>query len=159
MRSTSKSREIERFRKFLKSGMPGNHAYVVLLGLTQFDWPGVLAQIEKGLPFATFERFLRATGFTQQQLLELLQIATRTFMRRKKEGRFSPAESDRLVRAARVFATTLHLFNGDVEDTVSWLTDAQRAFRGATPWEMARTEVGADEVERLIYQLEHGVLP
>jgi len=151
--------DVQKLQQFLKTRMPGPHAYVVLLGLVRFDWPSVLAQIEKGLPFSTIERFIRNSGLSQEDVLDLLQIATRTFMRRKKEGRLSPAESDRLVRAARVFATVLHLFDGDASKAAAWLTDAQRAFRGETPLKMARTEIGAHEVERLIYQLEYGVLP
>ncbi len=158
MRTASKG-DIQKFRKFLKGGMPGPHAYVVLLGMHQFDWPGVLAKIDKGLPVSAIDRFLGNSGLTQEQLLDLIGIAPRTFMRRKKQGRLSPTESDRLVRAARVFATALHLFGGDPEETTIWLTEAQRAFRGTTPLEMARTDVGAREVERLVYQLEHGVLP
>lgn len=156
MRSAS---DVQKFRSFLKSGMPGGHAYVVLLGLHQYDWPGVLAQIEKGLPMAALDRFLKNSGFTQEQLLQLLQIAPRTYMRRKQQGRLSPDESDRLVRAARVFSKALHLFAGDTEEAATWLNDAQRAFRGVSPLEMARTDIGAQEVERLIFQLEHGVLP
>ncbi len=155
----SSTADLQKLQKFLRSGMPGSHAYVVLLGVSQFDWPGVLAQIDKGLPFAAFDRFLRNSGLTPEQLLDLVQIAPRTLMRRRQQGRLSPAESDRLVRAARVFARVLHLFGGDAAATVVWLTDAQRAFRGVTPLEMARTEVGAYEVERLIGQLESGVLP
>lgn len=151
--------DVQKLQKFLKTRMPGSHAYVVLLGMTRFDWPGVLAQIEKGLPFSALDRFIRNSGLSQEDVLDLLQIATRTFMRRKKEGRLSPAESDRLVRAARVFAKALHLFGGDAEETVAWLSESQRAFRGTTPLEMARTDVGAHEVERLIGQLEHGVFP
>ena len=151
--------DVERFRGFLETGMPGPHAYVVLLGLSQFDWPGVLAEVEKGLPFTALERFLRNSGLGQAQLLDLVQIAPRTFMRRKGQGRLSAAESDRLVRAARVFAKALHLFGGDAEETAAWLNEAQRAFGGATPLHMARTEVGANEVERLIGQIEHGVFP
>jgi putative toxin-antitoxin system antitoxin component (TIGR02293 family) len=158
MRTAPKS-DLRKFRKYLKSGMPGPHAYVVLLGMHQFDWPGVLAQIDKGLPFSAIERFLGNSGLTQPQLLDLIGIAPRTFMRRKKEGHLSPAESDRLIRAARVYAKVLHLFSGDTDQSTAWLTEAQRAFRGTTPLEMARTEIGAQEVERLVFQLEHGVLP
>jgi putative toxin-antitoxin system antitoxin component (TIGR02293 family) len=156
---TAPLRDLDRFRKFLKGRMPGPHAYVVLLGLTRFDFPGVIEQIEKGLPYSAFDRFQRNTGLSTQQLLDLLQIPRRTLARRNTEGRLSSEESERLVRAARVFATTLHLFGGDAGESVEWLTEAQRAFAGITPLDMARTDIGAQEVERLIFQLEHGVLP
>jgi putative toxin-antitoxin system antitoxin component (TIGR02293 family) len=158
MRSTA-SRDVEKYRQFLKSGMPGPHAYVVLLGLNQFDWPGVLAQIEKGLPNSAVDRFLRNTGFTLDQLLDLVQIAPRTFMRRKAQGRLSSSESDRLVRVARVFARALYFFDGDAAAATEWLTEAQYSFGGIPPVDLMRTEVGALEVERLIGQLEHGVFP
>ena len=63
------SRDVERFRHFLKAGMPGPHAYVVLLGLTRFDFPGVIENIEKGLPYSAFERLQRNTAFSTDQLL------------------------------------------------------------------------------------------
>lgn len=153
------SRDVEKFRQFLKTGMPGNHAYVVLLGLSRFDFPGLIEMIEKGLPYSAFERLKRSTGFSTLQLLDLLQIPKRTLARRKASGRLSAEESDRLVRLARVYAKALDLFNGDEEATSDWLTRTQRAFRGVTPLEMTRTDVGAQEVETLIFQLEHGVLP
>ncbi|HEX9163928.1 MAG TPA: hypothetical protein VF980_19620, partial [Thermoanaerobaculia bacterium] len=71
------TRDIEKYRKFLKTGMPGPHAYVVLLGVTHFDWPSVLAQIEKGLPAAAVERFARNTGFSLDQVLDLISVAKR----------------------------------------------------------------------------------
>lgn len=151
--------DLERFRQFLKTGMPGPHAYVILLGVTRFDFPGVIERIEKGLPYSSLERLQRNTGFTSEQMIDLLQIPKRTLARRKAAGRLSAEESDRLVRLARVYAKALHLFGGDTEKTTAWLSEAQRAFNGVTPLEMARTEVGAHEVERLVGQLEHGVFP
>ncbi|PYQ59262.1 MAG: hypothetical protein DMF58_12290 [Acidobacteria bacterium] len=156
---TSMSRDVERFRRFLKAGMPGPHAYVVLLGLTRFDFPGVIENIEKGLPYSAFERLQRNTAFSTDQLLDLLQIPRRTLARRKVAGRFSAEESDRLVRLARIYARTLHFFNGDPRAATEWLSHTQRAFRYVTPLEMARTEVGSQEIERLLGQLEYGVLP
>ena len=153
------SRDVEKFRQFLKTGMPGNHAYVVLLGLSRFDFPGLIEMIEKGLPYSAFDRLKKSTGLSSEQLIDLLQIPKRTLVRRKAAGRLSAEESDRLVRLARVYARTLDFFDGDAEAATGWLTHTQRAFRQVTPLEMTRTEVGAQEVETLIYQLAHGVLP
>jgi len=38
-----------------------------------------------------------------------------------------------------------------------WLTSAQPALGGAVPLDLAKSEVGAREVERLVGRLEHGV--
>jgi putative toxin-antitoxin system antitoxin component (TIGR02293 family) len=156
---TAVSSDVQKFQKFLKSGMPGPHAYVVLLGMSRFDFPGVVERIKKGLSWSAFERLQKNSGFSNDQLLDLLQIPRRTLARRKAGGRFTPSESDRLVRLARVYARALHFFDGDAEAASDWLADAQYAFGGVTPLEMARTDAGAQEVERLIGQLEHGVFP
>ena len=139
--------------------MPGGHAYVILLGLKRFDFPGIIEEIEKGLPYASFERLQKNTGLGTETLLDLLQIPRRTLTRRKSSGRFSPEESDRLVRLARVYGRTLHFFDGDSRAATEWLEDAQLSFGGISPMEMIKTDVGAQEVERLIGQLEHGVFP
>jgi putative toxin-antitoxin system antitoxin component (TIGR02293 family) len=149
--------DLEKFRRFLRSGMPGPHAYVLLLGLTRFDLPGIIERIEQGLPFSAFERFQKNTVLPAEQLADLLQIPRRTLARRRASGRFTPDESDRLVRAARVYAKALHFFNGDADEATRWLNTVRRALGGVTPLEMARTEIGAQEVEDLIGRLEHGV--
>jgi putative toxin-antitoxin system antitoxin component (TIGR02293 family) len=150
--------DVLKFRQFLKSGMPGTHAYVVLLGLSRFDFPGLIEIIEKGLPYSAFERLQRNTGFSSEQLLDLLQIPRRTLARRKSSGKLSAEESDRLVRLARVYGRALYFFDGDAEAATNWLTAPQYAFGGVRPSEMVRTDVGAQEVETLIGQLEHGIL-
>lgn len=157
MRSASAPADLEKFRRFLKTGMPGEHAYVVLLGLSAFDYPSIIEQIEKGLPYPSFERFQKNTGFTSEQLGELVQVPRRTLARRKTEGRFSTDESDRLVRAARVYGKALHFFGGDPVEATGWLTSVRRALGGVTPLDLARTGIGAQEVENLIGRLEHGV--
>ena len=75
--------DLQKFRKFLKMGMPGTHVYVVLLGLSRFDFPGLIEMIEKGFPYSAFERLQKNTGFSSEQLLDLLQIPRRTLARRK----------------------------------------------------------------------------
>ena len=155
--STAAPAGVDKFRRFLRTGMPGEHAYVVLLGLSAFDFPSVVKQIEKGLPFSALERFQRNTGLSTDHLVELLQIPRRTLARRKESGRFAPDESDRIVRAARVYGRALKFFDGDPAAATDWLTSIRRVLGSVTPLELARTEVGAKEVEALIGRLEHGV--
>ena len=90
-------------------------------------------------------------------MAELVQIKPRTLDRRKNEGRLQPDESDRLLRAAKVFGKAIALFEGDVPFAKEWLSSRQAALGGAVPLEMAKTDVGAREVEDLIGRLEHGV--
>lgn len=151
------TKDLDRFRQYLRRGAPGPHAYVILLGLETFDPPDLLRAVKKGFSYRTFERFRRNTSLSLDRALDLIDMPRRTLTRRKRDGRFLPDESDRLLRASRLFGKTLELFEGDRDAATEWLTTAQPALGGTIPLDLARTEVGAREVERLVNRLEHGV--
>jgi putative toxin-antitoxin system antitoxin component (TIGR02293 family) len=92
-----------------------------------------------------------------ERIADLIDIPRRTMTRRKREGRFLPDESDRLLRASRLLGKTLELFEGDMDAAGGWLTTAQPGLGGSVPLDIARSELGAREVERLVSRLEHGV--
>ena len=148
---------LERFRTFLREGMPGEHAYVVLLGLSTFDARDLVRSVSRGLSYRVLDRLLLNVGVSFEQLMGITDIPRRTLTRRKQEGRLTPEESDRVLRASRLFGMALRLFEGNREASLEWLARPQAALGGATPWELAKTELGAREVEKLIQRLEHGV--
>ncbi len=152
----SSTRDIEQFRDYVQRGAPGPHAYVILLGLDTFDPPDLLRAVKKGLSYRTFERFRRNTSLSFECVSDLIDIPRRTMTRRKRDGRFLPDESDRLLRASRLFGRTLELFEGDRDAATDWLTTPQPALGGAVPLDVAKNEVGAREVERLVGRLEQG---
>lgn len=151
--------DLERLRQFARLGAPGPHGYVVLLGMNTFDPREVMRAVDKGLPYRAFDRFCRNSGLSFDVVIALIDVPRRTMTRRKAEGRFLPAESDRLLRISRLFVQTLELFEGDRDAALAWLSAGQPTFGRVTPLEMARTEIGSREVERLIARLEHGVFP
>jgi putative toxin-antitoxin system antitoxin component (TIGR02293 family) len=149
--------DIATFKKAFRKKQHGQHLYVTLLGLKTFETPDLLAKIEAGLPFSTLERFQRNLELTSEEVLQFVRIPQRTFMRRREEGRLTPEESDRLLRASRLFGKALTLFEGDVATTLAWLSTRAPALADRSPLEVSATEVGAREVENLIGRLEHGV--
>lgn len=151
------TKDLVRFRWLLRRGAPGPYAYVVLLGLETFDAAALLKTLKKGFQYRTFEHFQQNISLPSETVTDLVDIPRRTLTRRKREGRFLPDESDRLLRAARLFGKTLELFEGDSHAATEWLTTAQPALGGATPLDLAKTDVGVREVETLIGRLEHGV--
>ena len=142
----------------MPTGAPGHHAYLALLGLRSFDTAGLVRRLEEGISYAAFERLKRKLKVSSQELADATLITQRTLARRKKAGRMQPDESDRLVRLARVFSRAIELFEGDSEGAQAWMMRPNRAFGGVSPFEMAKTEVGAREVENLIGRIEHGVI-
>jgi|SRR5712692_8113428 len=151
------TKDLDRFRHYVRRGAPGAHAYVILLGLETFDPADLLRAVKKGLSYRAFERFCRNASLSFERTIDLIDVPRRTMTRRKREGRLLPDESDRLLRASRLFGKTLELFEGDRDAATEWLTTAQPALGGAVPVDVAKSEVGALEVERLVGRLEHGV--
>lgn len=77
-----------------------------------------------------------------------------TFKRR--QGRLSPAESERTERLARVIATADYT----LEDKVvarEFLTSPHWKFNGKTPIETALSELGARQVEELLFGIAFGL--
>lgn len=149
--------DLARLRAQLQGGHPAPHYYVTLLGLRSTGTEALVDRVHAGLPYTAFERFRRNVQLSIQQLAELVQIPIRTLSRRKARKRLQPDESDRLVRASRIFAEALELFEGDLAGAKRWLATPQPALAGRTPLDLATTEVGAREVEQLIGRLEHGI--
>jgi putative toxin-antitoxin system antitoxin component (TIGR02293 family) len=151
------SPDLGEIQSRIRSGRTEGHFYVALLGLRSYEPLALDRQVRRGLGYSTFARFQRNTGLPASALAELIQIPIRTLTRRKSEGKFAPEESDRLVRAARVFGRAMELFEGDGDAARAWLTARQPALGGLVPLQLARTDVGAGEVESLIGRLEQGI--
>lgn len=155
---TIESPEIDAYRKEIKSGRANAYRFLLLVGLTTRDPMDISRRVAKGLAFTAFERFQRTSGLPLKELAELIEIAPSTLHRRKMERRLEPQESDRLLRASRIFGRALELFEGDAAAARHWLSTPQRGLGGQRPLMLARTDIGAREVESLVDRLEQGVL-
>jgi len=144
--------------KALRATAPvSRHDYTKLIGVKVKNPVELVKHVEKGLAFTAVEALQQQMDLATKDMARLLDIKFRTFLRRKEAGRLQPAESDRVLRASRLFARAQDLFDGDQKAARGWLMKPQRALGGAIPLEIAKTEVGAREVERIIGRLEHGV--
>lgn len=151
------TRNLRQFQALLSAGSSSPYSHAVLLGLRSFELGSLLRDIERGLPYSAIEKLSQNLALPLEQVAAFIDIPRRTLTRRKKTGRLLPTESDRLLRASRIAGRALELFDGNRDAAIEWLLAAQRALGGAVPFELARTELGAREVERLIERLEHGV--
>ncbi|MEO7238829.1 MAG: antitoxin Xre/MbcA/ParS toxin-binding domain-containing protein [Gemmatimonadales bacterium] len=149
--------DLTEIQSRIRSGRTEGHYYVALLGLRTYQPLALDRHVRKGLAYSSFLRFQRNTSLSARAIAELIQIPTRTLTRRKSEGKLAPEESDRLVRASRIFGRAMELFEGDSDAARTWLTSPQPALGGLVPLELARTDVGANEVENLIGRLEYGI--
>lgn len=126
---------------------------------TTDDLYSALRQIKDGLPLAEFDALAEQLGLTQEEMAQKIGLSLPTLHRRRKAGRpLDPEQSDHLWRFRRLFGLAVDLFEGHREHARAWLKEPARYFNYTSPLEIAETEVGAREVERLIGRLQYGVL-
>ena len=131
---------------------------IELIGIDVDTASGLIAAVREGLPFDVFVNLQHVLDIPAAPLADLLGMPLRTLNRRKHEGQFKPEESDRHLRVARVLSRTFKVFE-DRAAAILWLKTSEVAFDDVTPLSLLDTEIGAQEVLRLLGQLAYGVFP
>ena len=126
------------------------------LNLISTEKNELIQNIKKGLPISAFEKIQKELEVSADTLAFTVNIASRTLARRKKEGRFQPDESERILRIASLFDRATQVLHNQNRVRL-WFKSPQKGLGGKTPLEYADTEPGAREVEDLLGRLEHGV--
>lgn len=116
----------------------------------------LIQSIKAGLPVRELDDLRSNLDLPMERLVPMLGISKATLHRRKNAGRLDPAESDRVVRFARLLGQAASVMES-LDDGRRWLTSPQVGLGGAIPLEYAETEVGAREVENLLGRIEYGV--
>ena len=122
----------------------------------RFSTQELIEALKAGLPVQEIEELRHLLDLTMDRLVPMLGLSKATFHRRKIAGRLDPAESDRVVRFARLLGTAVEVMES-LENARLWLSSPQIGLGGAVPLEFAGTEVGAREVEDLLGRIDHGV--
>lgn len=122
----------------------------------KFAPSNMVRAIEAGLPVKELKDLQASLGVPMERLFFLLGISKATHHRRKASGTLGPAQSDRVVRFAKLMGKAVKVF-GNMEDAKQWLNSSQFGLGGAVPLDYAKTEVGAREVENLLGRIEYGV--
>lgn len=116
----------------------------------------LIEALRAGLPIQELEDLQLKLDVPMEKLVPLLGISKATLHRRKALGRLEPAESDRVVRFARLLGKAVEVLESG-ENARRWLTSPQFGLGGAVPLDYAGTELGAREVEDLLGRIDHGV--
>ena len=112
--------------------------------------------LRAGLPVQELHDLQASLEVPMEKLFPMLGISKATLHRRKAGGRLDQAESDRVVRFAKLMGKAVEVLESE-ENARQWLTAPQFGLGGAVPLEYAETEVGAREVEDLLGRIEQGV--
>jgi putative toxin-antitoxin system antitoxin component (TIGR02293 family) len=136
----------------------GVRMYVDSIGVKSKNINDLILKVKKGLPTSSFEKLRKKLDVSDNFLSQIVNIPKRTLNRRKQQGRFNADESERVLRVARLYDKALDVFE-DEEMAENWLKKPARGIGGTPPLKYADTELGAQEVERLLIRIEHGVFP
>ena len=116
-----------------------------------------ITEVEQGSTFETFRKLSERLGVSEERLRGVLGLSATTLHRRKHAGRFTPEESNRLYWLESLLDTA-DLVLEDPEETRVFMTTGNLALGGAVPLDYARTAPGLEEVRRLLYRLDYGVI-
>ena len=113
--------------------------------------------IRKGLPAGSVTALAERLRVSNGVLSRTLGIPQRTLTRRVSQASLlTPAESDRTVRMARVYASAIEMI-GDEEKAIQWLSTPNRALGGSRPLDQLDTDTGARMVEDVLGRIAYGV--
>ena len=118
----------------------------------------LIRKVQRGFPVSSFEKLRRKLDVSDNLLSQVINIPMRTLTRRKQQGRLNVVESEKVLRIARLYDKALEVFE-DEEAAEKWLKEPARGLGGVIPLEYAKTELGAQEIEKLLIRIEHGVFP
>ena len=128
------------------------------IGIRSRDIDDLILKVRKGLPVSSFEKLGRRLAVSDDFLSQIVDIPKRTLTRRKQQGRFNAQESEKVLRIGRLYDKAMEVFE-DADAAEKWLKEPARGLGEAIPLVYAKTELGAQEVERLLIRIEHGVFP
>ena len=113
--------------------------------------------VRKGLPAGSVTALAEKLHVGNNVLSRKLGIPQRTLTRRLSQSSLlTPAESDRTVRIARVYAHAMEMI-GDENKAIEWLGTPNRALGGAQPLDQLDTDLGARAVEDILGRIAYGV--
>ena len=105
------------------------------IAVADFTAPKLIKVLQAGLPVQELNELQAALAVPMEKLVPMLGISRATLHRRKAEGKLAPAESDRVIRFARLMGRAVEVLESE-DNARQWLASPQR-LGGATPLEYA----------------------
>lgn len=115
------------------------------------------AVVLHGLPASVVRRIGAFLGIRAAKVGPIVKISEKTLDRRLKRGaRLKPDESERMARLMRIITLAVSAL-GSEDNARLWLQRPLRELGDQTPLQLATTEPGSREVERVLGRIEHGI--
>lgn len=110
-----------------------------------------------GILVGSLDKLAQELSVQRVAVAKLLGISERTLTRRaNSNGRLTAAESDRVVRLARILALAKETL-GSMDKAGRWLQTPNRALEGDRPIDRLDTDIGVRSVEQVLGRIEYGL--
>jgi putative toxin-antitoxin system antitoxin component (TIGR02293 family) len=111
---------------------------------------------EKGVSKIYLEKFKHMANLDYQRLAGALAVTRATLINKKKEEKFNPALSERIVGLADIYDYGFKVFE-DKEKFNRWMVAPNRALGGKAPFDIINSQFGREEVKNILGRIEYGV--
>ncbi len=153
--------QAQRFLKVAEDEKPSSKSSYTDLVIAAAHGYLRVSKLAEGVSVNKAERIRVRAGLEEELFSRILGYSKVHYKRLQKNPKTLLREvaSNRLYRFAQILEHAIELYDGDEKTALKWLKAPNPAFGNETPIEMLKSEVGADMVDRLITQLELGILP
>jgi putative toxin-antitoxin system antitoxin component (TIGR02293 family) len=115
----------------------------------------IVQTVREGLPYYTFENFVKKSPFNLSEWSELLGLSARSLQRYKKDKKsFDKLHSNRIIEIVLLLNKGIEVF-GDEEKFSTWMNSNIIALGGIKPKELMDSSFGIkllnDELTRIAY--------
>lgn len=118
----------------------------------------VVEIVQQGLPSKAVFYLQKTLGLPDDEYSATLGVSSKWLVRQRKtpKSHLGVDVSDRLFRVARLYTLAEEVLENQ-DAALRWLHRPQPGLNEQVPLELMRTEVGAKEVEELLYRIEYGM--
>ena len=110
----------------------------------------------KGLPYQTIDLLIERI-YPDDKKQRWLIISPSTYRRRQKSGYLTMFESERVERIARIYGIILSVWEGEEEPARRSMQTKHRLLDNRSPFEASLSELGARQVESILFRIEYGI--
>jgi len=122
------------------------------------DENALISAVEMGVSVAVAHALPGAFHLAGTEIAGLLGVSSKTAQRWRLNAtqRLTQSVGEKAVRLLQLRQLAIETFE-DEEDAVAWLNEANEAFGGRRPIDHAHTELGCQQVERLLIRIDEGI--
>ena len=112
--------------------------------------------IKDGISKEDLENFKKKAMLDYDKLAKALSVTRATLINKKKQEKFNPLLSERILSLADIYSYGYEVFEDEARFN-KWMFSSNRALGGSTPFDLSSNQFGREEIKNLIGRIEHGV--